>query len=230
MGRDRYLVLVAGGGGTRMGGKLPKQFMEICGKAVLHHTLSRFVSALPGIRVVTVLPDEWRETWKDYCCARNVACAQVLVSGGITRFHSVKNALSKIPDGALAAVHDGVRPLVSAEMLHRLFTAAEDCPAVVPVVPVVDTLKVLKKTDASGLSPVPGEKADRSRLFAAQTPQIFWSEILREAYSQPYSTEFTDDASVVESYGGEIKYLEGEKYNIKLTTPDDIVIAEALLR
>ena len=118
MGRDRYLVLVAGGGGTRMGGKLPKQFMEICGKAVLHHTLSRFVSALPGIRVVTVLPDEWRETWKDYCCARNVACAQVLVSGGITRFHSVKNALSKIPDEAIPSmVHSIVdKAITNGEM------------------------------------------------------------------------------------------------------------------
>lgn len=234
MERDRYLVLVAGGSGTRMGGKLPKQFIEIGGKAVLHHTVDRFVTAVPDIRIVTVLPDAWRQAWTDYCYARNVTCAQKLVSGGISRFHSVKNALEKVPGNALVAVHDGVRPLVSTGMIRRLFDEAENFPAVVPVVPVVDTLKVLKKgTDASGepvLVRVPGAKADRSLLFAAQTPQIFWSEILKEAYSQPYSTEFTDDASVVESYGVDIKYPEGEKYNIKLTTPDDMLMAEAILR
>ena len=134
----------------------------------------------------------------------------------------------------MVAVHDGVRPLVSQEMIRRLFDDAGTFQAVVPVVPVVDTLKVLKSgKDAGGhpvLVPVPGEKADRSRLFAAQTPQIFWSEILKEAYTQPYSTDFTDDASVVESSGVEIRYPEGEKYNIKLTTPDDMLMAAAMLK
>ena len=234
MGRDRYLILVAGGSGTRMGGKLPKQFVELGGKSVLHHTLARFVSAVPDIRVITVLPDAFRQLWTDYCYTHNVICSQKLVSGGITRFHSVKNALEKVPPGALVAVHDGVRPLVSQEMIRRLFDDAGTCQAVVPVVPVVDTLKVLKSgKDAGGhqvLVPVPGEKADRSRLFAAQTPQIFWSEILKEAYTQPYSTDFTDDASVVESSGVEIRYPEGEKYNIKLTTPDDMLMAAAMLK
>lgn len=233
MGRDRYLILVAGGSGTRMGGRLPKQFIEIRGKAVLHHTIDRFVAAVPDIRVVTVLPDTWKQAWSDYCLVHNVTCSQRLVSGGITRFHSVKIALEKVPAGALVAVHDGVRPLVSVGMIRRLFDEAEVFPAVVPVVPVVDTLKVLgRETDASGktvLVPLPGEKADRSRLFAAQTPQIFWSEVLKEAYTQPYSTDFTDDASVAESYGTDIKYPEGERYNIKLTTPDDMVVAEALM-
>ena len=234
MEKERHLILVAGGSGTRMGGNMPKQFMEIGGKAILHHTLERFIDAVPDIRVTVVLPDAWKQEWMDYCYRKNLICSQKLVSGGITRFHSVKNALGRVPDGVLVAVHDGVRPLLSTDMIRRLFSEADMNPAVVPVVPVVDTLKVLdKRTDRDGqteLVPVPGEKADRSRLFAAQTPQIFWSEILKKAYSQPYSTAFTDDASVAESSGVEIKYPEGERYNIKITTPEDMTAAEALLK
>lgn len=233
MQRDKYLILVAGGSGTRMGGNIPKQFMEINGRSILHHSLSRFVSAVPDIRVLTVLSDEWKQPWTEYCYRHNLTVPQKLVTGGITRFHSVKNALEKVPDGAVVAVHDSVRPMFSVGMIVRLFREAESSPAVVPVIPVTDTLKVLeKKMDADGrvrLAAVPGETADRSRLFGAQTPQIFWSEVLKAAYRQPYSTDFTDDASVTERYGVQTIYPEGEKYNIKITTPDDIRIAEALL-
>ncbi len=233
MTRDKYLIIVAGGSGTRMGGGLPKQFMEIKGKSVLHHSLLKFVSAFPDIKVLTVLPDNWRKYWTDYCYSHNVGVTQKLVSGGITRFHSVKNALGHVPDGALAAVHDSVRPLFSADLARRLFAEAERSPAVVPVIPVTDTLKVLEnKVEGNGCShlvPIRGRAADRSVLYAAQTPQIFWSEVLKEAYTQPYSTSFTDDASVVESMGTQAVYPEGEKYNIKITVPDDLVIARALL-
>ena len=232
--RKKYLILVAGGSGTRMGGKMPKQFLEISGKAILHHTIDRFTGAVPDLRLVVVLPEEWMQYWRDYCYARNLIVRQVLVPGGITRFHSVRNALEKVPDGAVVAVHDGVRPLLSADLIIRLFLRAESAPAVVPVVPVVDTLKVLRRSEenAADYEPVPGESADRSRLFGAQTPQVFHSEVLRKAYSLPYSTAFTDDASVVESAGLEgvgIVYTEGEKYNVKITAPDDIIIARALI-
>ena len=153
MGRDRYLILVAGGSGTRMGGKLPKQFVELGGKSVLHHTLARFVSAVPDIRVITVLPDAFRQLWTDYCYTHNVICSQKLVSGGITRFHSVKNALEKVPPGALVAVHDGVRPLVSQEMIRRLFDDAGTFQAVVPVVPTrFWSLSPLKRPTEAALS------------------------------------------------------------------------------
>lgn len=237
MDRKKYLIMVAGGNGTRMGGKLPKQFMEISGKAILHHALDKFVAAVPDLNIIVVLPDEWRQAWKDYCYRHSLIYRQVLVSGGITRFHSVKNALEKVPDGAVAAVHDGVRPLLSVDLIRRLFAMAETMPAIVPAVPVVDTLKVLVRSESAGntrlYESVPGETADRSRLFGAQTPQIFWSEILKKAYTMPYSTSFTDDASVVDSLvedGVKIIYPEGEKYNIKITTPDDLLIAEALLQ
>ncbi len=237
MERKKYLILTAGGSGRRMGSKTPKQFLEAGGKAILHVTLDRFMEAVPDISVLTVIPDEWRQTWKDYCYSRNVVYRQTLVPGGITRFHSVKNALAKVPDGALVAVHDGVRPLVSKDMIRRLFSIAVKYPAVVPVMPSTDTLKVLLRKEgpdgSACLERIPGETADRSRLYAAQTPQIFWSEVLKEAYSQPYSTSFTDDASVVESMEGlaaDIIYPEGEKYNIKITTPDDMAVADALLK
>ncbi len=232
--RSKYVIIVAGGSGTRMGGKTPKQFLEISGKAVLHHTIDKFAAAIPGINTVLVLPEEWKEPWKEYCYRKNLVLRQTIVSGGITRFHSVKNALRKIPDGAIAGIHDGVRPAVSTDMIKRLFALAETCPAVIPVIPVVDTLKVLEKTTGPdgevSYAAVPGEQADRNRLFGAQTPQVFRSEILKKAYSVPYSTEFTDDASVVEKYGEPLKYVDGEKYNIKITVPEDLPIAGTLLK
>lgn len=228
MERKKYLLLMAGGSGTRMGADRPKQFLEIGGKALLHHTLDRFISAVPGLRVVVVLPEDWIAIWKDYCYLHNVICPQVPVSGGITRFHSVRNGLEKVPDGALVAVHDGVRPFVSPALIRRLFEEADaNCDGAIPVVPCVDTIKVLDKTDG-GLVRAAGEKADRSRLYAAQTPQIFRSELLKRAYSEAYNPEFTDDASVAESYGMALKYLEGERYNLKITSPDDMKIAEKL--
>lgn len=223
---------MAGGSGTRMGASLPKQFIEIKGKAVLQLTIEKFVSAYPGIKVITVLPQEWHQYWKDYCYMHNFIYPQTLVTGGISRFHSVRNGLDHVPDNSLVAVHDGVRPLVSKELICRVFGQADEFGAAVPVIPVVDTLKVIDRVrneDGESLERAVGEEADRSRLYGAQTPQIFHSEILKHAYGQPFSETFTDDAAVVESCGVRIRYVEGEKFNLKLTTPDDLVIAKALL-
>lgn len=233
MERDRYLILLAGGCGKRMGADKPKQFLETGGKAILHHTMDKFASAVDRLNIVTVLPEGWREAWKDYCYTRNLIWRQTLVSGGITRFHSVRNALEKIPDGVVVAVHDGVRPLLSRSMISRFFGYAGQFPAVVPVTPCTDTLKVMDRSETvDGETRLEGAKdshVDRERLYAAQTPQIFWSEVLKEAYRQPYLPEFTDDASVVERLGTRIEYRLGERYNIKITTPDDMVAAGALL-
>ena len=169
-----------------------------------------------------------KDSWRQYCIKENFTCPQRLVKGGFTRFHSVKNALAYIPDGALVAVHDGVRPLISAGCIRRLFDEAASVEALIPVMPVTDTLKVLDK-DASGKLVSSGEKADRSRFFGAQTPQIFWSERLKEAYTQGYDTLFTDDASVAERFGIPLSFTEGEKYNIKITTPEDLALAGKLL-
>ena len=219
---------MAAGSGTRMGADVPKQFIELCGKAVLQRTIEVFVEACPGIKVVTVLPEAHIAYWKSYCLKHNFTCPQILAKGGITRFHSVRNALEKVPEGALVAVHDGVRPLVSAALVRDMFEKAENVNGLIPVVPCVDTMRVLQKS-GDMLEPMPGASADRSVLYGVQTPQIFQSEILKSAYAQAYDTSFTDDASVVEKYGKNLSFVIGERFNIKLTTPDDLKIARALI-
>lgn len=219
---------MAAGSGTRMGADVPKQFIELCGKAVLQRTIEVFVEACPGIKVVTVLPEAHIAYWKSYCLKHNFTCPQILAKGGISRFHSVRNALEKVPEGALVAVHDGVRPLVSAALVREMFEKAENVNGLIPVVPCVDTMRVLRKS-GDMLEPMPGASADRSVLYGVQTPQIFQSEILKSAYAQAYDTSFTDDASVVEKYGKNLSFVIGERFNIKLTTPDDLKIARALI-
>jgi 2-C-methyl-D-erythritol 4-phosphate cytidylyltransferase len=233
MERKRYVIIMAAGSGTRMGAEKPKQFIELEGKAILQRTIEVFKDAYPDISVVTVLPEQHIEYWKDYCYRKSFVCPQILVKGGITRFHSVKNALKKVPDGAVVAVHDGVRPFVSVDLVRRLFDEAESAVSAIPVLPCVDTMKVLSKTtDNQGrevLAAVPGASVDRSVLFGAQTPQVFHSEVLKQAYEQAFDTAFTDDASVVEKYGKNLSYLIGERFNIKITTRDDLIIAGAVM-
>ncbi len=228
MERKKYVVIMAAGSGTRMGAARPKQFLELRGKAILQRTIEVFLEACPGISVVTVLPADHIGYWKDYCLERNFICPQTIVNGGITRFHSVRNALEKVPEGALVAVHDGVRPLVSVEMVRTMFEKAEHIPALVPVTPCTDTIKVLRK-EGDELQTVEGASADRSVLYGAQTPQIFHSECLKSAYSEAYDVSFTDDASVVQKYGKSLSYVIGERLNIKITTREDLLLAEAVM-
>lgn len=228
MERKKYVIIMAAGSGTRMGAGRPKQFLELEGKAILQKTMEVFLNACPGISVITVLPQDFIGYWREYCLENNFVCPQILVPGGITRFHSVRNALDRVPEGALVAVHDGVRPLLSEELVRDMFEKAEGVPALIPVTPCVDTMKVLENKDGE-LVAVPGAKADRSVLYGAQTPQIFHSEILKEAYAMPYDTSFTDDASVVEKYGKSLSYVVGERLNIKITTQDDLLLARAIL-
>ena len=228
MERKKFVVIMAAGSGTRMGARMPKQFLELDGKAILQRTIEVFLEACPGISVITVLPQDHIGYWREYCLDRNFICPQILVHGGITRFHSVRNALDRVPEGALVAVHDGVRPLLSPQMVREMFRKAESVPALIPVVPCVDTMKVLEMKDGE-LSSIPGAVADRSVLYGAQTPQIFHSEIIKEAYSMAYDTSFTDDASVMEKYGKSLSYHIGERLNIKITTQDDLLLARAVL-
>ena len=228
MSRKKYAIIMAAGSGTRMGAELPKQFIELEGKAILQMTIEVFLKACPGVNIITVLPESHMEYWRQYCLDRNFICPQALVKGGITRFHSVRNALEKVPSGAVVAVHDAVRPLVTEAFVKTMFEKAETTPALIPVLPCVDTMKVLNRK-GDELVTAPGQSVDRSVLFGAQTPQIFHSEILKQAYDQAYDTAFTDDASVVDKYGKNLSYLIGERFNIKITTKDDIVLANAIL-
>ena len=228
MGRKKYVIVMAAGSGTRMGSELPKQFIELDGQAILQMTIEAFMQACPDVSVVTVLPEAHMAYWRQYCLERNFTCPQILVKGGITRFHSVRNALERIPEGAVVAVHDGVRPLISQALIRSMFEKAETVPAVIPVIPCVDTMKVLEKCEDE-LVTVPGATVDRSVLFGAQTPQIFHSEVIKDAYSLAYDTSFTDDASVVDKYGKNLSYVIGERFNIKITTQDDLLLARAIL-
>ena len=232
MERRKFVIMMAAGSGTRMGADMPKQFLELNGKAILQGTIEVFLKACPGISVITVLPEAFVDYWKTYCYKRNFTCPQIIVKGGLTRFHSVRNALERVPEGALVAVHDGVRPLISEKLVAEMFERAESVPALIPVIPCVDTMKVLKKTrygETEVLETVPGAEADRSMLYGAQTPQIFHSEVIKEAYSLPYDTSFTDDASVVDRHGKKLSYIMGERLNIKITTADDLTLAKAIL-
>ena len=220
MERKLFGIFVAGGSGSRMGSSVPKQFLELDGVPVLQRTIARFHDVFPDMTVITVLPQAHFDTWKSLCIKKGFNIPQILVSGGITRFHSVQNALSHVPDGALVMIHDGVRPLISRELISALALKAAEVPALIPVIPVVDTLKY---TD--GRYPDP----QRSDIVCAQTPQCFWSEVIKDAYRQAYDIRFTDDASVVQAKNIPLSTMEGERFNLKITTPEDLLLAEYLI-
>ncbi len=223
MSRPVYAVFVAGGSGTRMGGDVPKQFLELGGIPVLQRSVERFLEAEPEAHVITVLPRTHIATWRELCLRYAVPFSQTVVAGGMTRFHSVLAALGKVPDGAIVSVHDGVRPLVTAALVRRMLdemSAPGGPAALIPVVPVTDTLRSL---DPGAAAP------DRSRLVAVQTPQMFLSEVLKAAYRQPYDVAFTDDASVAERAGVSVATTPGERFNLKITTPEDYKLAKLLL-
>lgn len=235
MSRKKYLIVMAAGSGVRMGTSVPKQFLDLGGVPILRRTIEAFTSAVPEIKVVTVLPEDHIPFWKDYCLSSGFGCPQTLVSGGFTRFHSVRNAVRKVPDGAIVAIHDGVRPLISSSMIRNMFERMDSgsVRALIPVIPSVDTLKVIDRVkDSEGnevLVSAEGENVDRSRIFGAQTPQMFLSEDIKSAYSQPFDTAFTDDASVARKKGIPLSFCAGERYNFKLTTPEDLSLARLII-
>lgn len=217
------ILIVAGGRGTRMGGPQPKQFLELAGRPVLMHTLEAFDRWDASARLIVVLPEDQIETWKRLCEAHVFGRTHHVVAGGETRFHSVRNGLGAVASDGLIAVHDGVRPLVAPSVIAACFAAAADGGAAVPVVPVVESVR---EVDADGGS----RPVDRTRLRVVQTPQVFRADVLRAAYCLPYDPRFTDDASVVEASGVAVRLVPGNRENIKLTTPMDLLLAEQLMR
>lgn len=215
-----YVIVVAGGKGLRMGGDVPKQFQLIGGRPVLMHTLQQFRDAMNDLQIILVLPHEQQEYWRELCQQYQFNVGHGIADGGPTRFHSVKNGLALIPDDAegVVGVHDGVRPFASCDLIRRCFAAANEAKAVVPAVPVVESLR------HEELGAV-----DRKGYRLVQTPQTFDIRLLKEAYHQDYQESFTDDASVVEACGHHVTMVEGIRENIKLTTPFDLLIGEALL-
>ena len=221
---DRYAILVAGGKGLRMGSDIPKQFLPLRGRPVLMHTIDVFRRTYPDIHIILVLPREQQDYWRQLCGQHDYDVELCVADGGETRFHSVRNGLSQIPDGArgVVGVHDGVRPFVSPETIRRCYEAAEEFGAVVPVVPVVETVRQLL-ADGSSMT------VDRNAYRLVQTPQTFDIQLLKKAYGQPFDPFFTDDASVVEAMGHPIKLVEGNNENIKLTNPADLKLAEGMV-
>ena len=229
MGRKKYVIFTAAGSGTRMKAQEPKQFLLLKGRPVLMWSILAFVKACPDVNVVTVLPAAHMARWEELCIKYGLEIPQRIVKGGITRFHSVRNALKVIPDGAVVAIHDGVRPLISQELIRTMFERMESCRALIPVLPVTDTLQSLVKEASGRIVPSGEPDPDRSRVYGAQTPQIFLSEEIKAAYGLPFDTSYTDDASVAAKYGIPLSYIEGERNNIKLTTPEDLSVAGFLI-
>lgn len=216
-----YAVIVAGGKGLRMGGDIPKQFLPIGGTPVLMRTINRFIEALPDIHIILVLPQAHHDYWEELCSKYGFTAPYLLACGGETRFHSVKNGLALIPDNTVGVVgvHDGVRPFPAVEVIRQCYAQAKESKAAIPVIPVVETLRHID-----------GHNVMRDDYRLVQTPQTFDIQLLKQAYAQPYIEAFTDDASVVEHAGGKVSMVEGNRENIKITTPFDLLVADAIIR
>ena len=218
-----YIIIVAGGKGLRMGSDIPKQFLPIGGKPVLMRTLERFREYSKDIQIILVLPEAQQAYWHQLCQEYHFDVEYTLANGGQTRFHSVQNGLAKVPDDAVGVVgvHDGVRPFPSIEVIRNCYTTAREKKAVIPVIPVVETVRHLEGEQS--------KTVPRDAYRLVQTPQTFDIQLLKAANRQPYNDGFTDDASVVEAFGYNITLVEGNRENIKITTPYDLKIAEVLI-
>lgn len=221
----KYIIIVAGGKGLRMGTDLPKQFMLLAGRPVLMHTLDNFHTCLPDACIILVLPLAHKEYWRGLCRDFSFDVPHIIADGGETRFHSVRNGLAMVDYDvdSLVAVHDGVRPFVSHDVIKRCFNLAAQGKAVVPVTDVIETLRRIEGVNGNSVT------VQRNSYKLVQTPQVFPVSMLKKAYEQAFIPDFTDDASVVESMGYQVTLAEGNRENIKLTTPFDIMIAEKLV-
>lgn len=223
MNSRRIVIIVAGGSGTRMGADIPKQFLPLLGKPILIHTIEAFL-AIPSLtEIILVLPASQIPVWFDLCKKHHFEIKHTIVEGGETRFQSVSNGLMKVLDSeALVAIHDGVRPLVSSEVIEKCFQEAEKYGNAIPAIKPSETVRFCKE---SGTIPV-----DREKVLLIQTPQVFKSSIIKKCHQTLWQPSFTDDASVVEHAGNQIHIVEGNRENIKITTPQDLLFAEVLLK
>lgn len=226
-----YIIIVAGGKGLRMGSDIPKQFLPIGGKPVLMRTLERFREYSDQLQIILVLPEAQQDYWRQLCKQYHFQVQYQLANGGETRFHSVQNGLALIPDDAqgVVGVHDGVRPFPNIDVIRDCYETARTAKAVIPVIPVVETVRKLDLTKCQTLCEVESITVPRGDYRLVQTPQTFDIQLLKAANRQSYNDGFTDDASVVESYGHAITLVEGNRENIKITTPYDMLVAEALI-
>ena len=219
---DLYAVIVAGGSGKRMGADIPKQFLELSGRPVLMHTIERFKSFNHSIEIITVLPENQLRFWIDLQKKHSFTVPHTLVKGGSNRFFSVRNGLKFVNIPGLVAIHDGVRPFVSIDTIKRCFDTAEKLGNAIPAISPTESLRILNE---QGSLPV-----NRLYVKQIQTPQVFNAALIKKAYLQEYSPEFSDDATVLEKTGEKINLIEGNRENIKITNPEDLIISVALLQ
>jgi len=219
----KYAIIVAGGKGERMGASIPKQFIELAGKPILMHTLEKFTSTFPDIEIILVLPNNQMDYWEVLCKKHSFSVSHQLIKGGETRYHSVKNGLTLVKKESIVAIHDGVRPLVSSNTIKTCFNEAEHKGNAIPVLDMVESIRHVSKQNKSN------KTVARSCYKLVQTPQCFASNLIHKAYQQEFTSNFTDDASVVEQLGKGIHLVKGNKENIKITTAEDLIVAEAFL-
>lgn len=217
----KTIIITAGGKGLRMGSDIPKQFIELKGKPILFYTIEKFHEFDSSIEIILVLPFNHIEYWQSLIEKFQFKIPHLIVAGGETRYHSIKNGLSKA-NGNIIGVHDGVRPLVSIDVISHVYNAAEENGAAIPVLPLIESIREVSTNNSSIAK-------DRSLYRSVQTPQCFKRNVLLEAYEKPFQNTFTDDASVVEANGSEIVLVDGNSENIKITSPIDLKIAEFLL-
>ena len=226
-----YVIIVAGGKGLRMGSDIPKQFLPVGGIPVLMRTMMRFREYSPTLQIILVLPKAQQDYWQQLCKEYHFDIAYQLTDGGETRFHSVQHGLALVPEDAegVVGVHDGVRPFPSIEVIRNCYETARTAKAVIPVIPVVETVRKITQREPSLLCNSTSVTVPRDEYRLVQTPQCFDIQLLKAANGQPYNDGFTDDASVVEAFGFDITLVDGNRENIKITTPYDLKIAEVLI-
>lgn len=218
---DLYVIIVAGGSGKRMGAEIPKQFLELAGRPVLMHTIERFRAFSDTIEIITVLPENQLRFWLSQQKKHSFSIPNTLVKGGSTRFLSVKNGLEFVNVPGLVAIHDGVRPFVSLDTIKRCFDEADKHGNAIPAISPTESLRIM-----TGNESVP---VNRFNIKQIQTPQVFKASLIKKAYLQTYSPDFTDDATVLERTGERINIIEGNRENIKITNPEDLLISKAFL-
>lgn len=218
----RYVIIVAGGNGNRMNTPVPKQFLKLDGKPIVMHTITKFLETDPSIEVILVIAQEHQATWETLCHEYMFNKPVKIANSGESRFQSVKNGLQYVTELSIVGVHDAVRPLVSSKTIIAAYKAAEMYGSAIPAVPINDSIRQIESTRNIAL--------DRSRYCAIQTPQCFRSDILKKAYEQDYKYTFTDDATVVEAMGEQIRLVDGNTENLKITGPKDLIVAEALMK
>lgn len=219
---DKYVIIVAGGTGSRIPDGPPKQFLPLNGKPVLMHSIEQFYAFDPAISIIVSLHPDFRKAWEELCHTCSFNRNHRVVDGGETRYHSVKNGLQLVPSGSLVAIHDAARPLVTVGLIEQAFAMAKRSGSAIPSIPANETIRMVEPSGVKLL--------DRTTLRIIQTPQVFLSDIIKQAYLQEYSPGFTDDGSLLEAMGLQVNLVNGDPFNMKITLPGDLEIAEILLR